>query len=184
MDKDLLMAGVLALLVVLLVLMLVGWRARVRRQSSLPAPRRVPAVIDPLGFETTASYVATTVAGSPLDRIAVGGLGFRARASVSVTAGGVVLAIPGEHDVWIPQAEIVGVDNATWAIDRVVERDGLVLLSWLLVGEGDGTTDVDVAPVDSYLRFDSPDDSQRFMAAVTDLLTSPATPSPQGGPDQ
>lgn len=178
-DKSVVMGIVVAFLVVMLLLMLLGWHNRRRRQSTLAAPRNVDGSEGEPRFVVDAFYVATTVAASPLDRIAVGGLGFRARASVAVTDGGVILGIPGQRGIWIPADELLGVDNATWTIDRVVERDGLVLLAWRLpADDGTGTG------VDSYLRFDSPTDSQEFMAAVARLLDTPAIPSPQGGTDQ
>lgn len=175
MDKTVLLWLVVVLLVVLLVLMFLGWQARRRRQSSLPATRPMPNNIGDELFHATAFYVATTMAGDPLNRVAVRGLGFRARADISVTSEGIVLDIPGQSDIWLPAADLRGVDRATWTIDRVVERDGLVLVAWDLVGD-----DARVS-VDSYLRFDTPAEVNTFSSAVSRLLGSASHSSTQGG---
>lgn len=176
MDKNVLMAIVIALMVVLLALMVLGWRNRRRRQAFLPAPRRLEAPLVNPRFTSDVFYVATTAAGEPLERIAVGGLGFRARASIATSDEGVALTIPGQAPVWIPAGEIAGIDRATWTIDRVVEPDGLVLIAWSLIASAGEST-----RVDSYLRFDAPALAGDFIAAVTELIDQ-TSPSPaQGG---
>jgi hypothetical protein len=88
----------------------------------------------------------------------VHGLGFRGRAIVSVHAEGVRLEIAGEPAVLIRASSLRGVDRATWTIDRVVERDGLVLVGWRL-------GDVDL---DTYLRIT--DDPAPVVAAIRPLV--------------
>lgn len=176
MDKNVLLWAVVAFLVVLLILMYLGWQARRRRQASLPATRPVPATVGDEFFRANVFYVATTLAGEPLNRVAVNGLGFRARAEIIVASEGIVLAIPGQPQTWLPANDLRGVDRATWTIDRVVERDGLVLVAWDLV---DDDTRVSV---DSYLRFASAAEVNTFSEAVTRLLHNSAShSSTQGG---
>ena len=136
-------AIVIVFLVVLLALMYLGWRKRQRSQAGLPRPQTVPdAAIEVLRVD--GFYVATTLVDEPLNRVAVAGLGYRARAAVAVTAGppGVVLSLAGEPDAFIPATDIQRIERSTWTIDRVVEKNGLVRLTWLL---GDTI-------VDSYVR--------------------------------
>lgn len=168
MDRPLLMALVIALLLVLLGLMYLGWRARQKRQAGLPAPEAVPTDAGDTAITLEAFYVATTVAGDPLNRVAVGGLGYRARASVSVRQRGVVLAIPGQAEIFIPAAAIRRVEPATWTIDRVVEEGGMVLIAWTLPGD----TAVDV---DSYFRVSDSEGSAALVLAVQRLLESSST---------
>lgn len=134
---------VIAFLALALVLMYVGWRRRQRSQSGLPRPLEVPDAATEV-LRVAGLYVATTLVDEPLNRIAVAGLGYRARATVAVTSApaGVVLALAGEPEAFIPATDIQRVERATWTIDRVVEKNGLVRLTWLL---GDTI-------VDSYVR--------------------------------
>ncbi|MGV8885255.1 MAG: hypothetical protein ACOH1T_06650 [Microbacteriaceae bacterium] len=164
MDRSVLMAIVVAFMALLLALMYWGWRSRKRRQSDYATPSATPlGVGDPLvvveGF-----YVATTAADEPLNRIAIGGLGFRARVTTSVFASGIALGIPGQ-DVFIPAANIVLADRATWTIDRVVEDNGLSRVAWLL---GD-------TRVDSYFRMGDP---EAFLEAVATII--PQRTGPHG----
>ena len=155
------MAIVIALLVLLLALMYLGWRARQRRQRDLPAPLAVPATLEAALGTFNGKYVATTVAGKPLERIAVHGLGFRSAASVTLTDAGVLVQRPGNDDLWIPLAAVVERRTATWTIDRVVERGGLELVEWDLGG----------TPVDSYFRLV---DQAGFEAAFDTLISRKA----------
>lgn len=158
---------VIGFTVVLLVLMYVGFRRRQKRQGDIPRPLAVPT--DPgarLIELDDLLYVASTRRDQPLERIAVAGLGFRGRASIVVFDRGIALGIAGEPDAFIPAADIEAIEHATWTIDRVVERDGLVRLAWRL---GD-------TAVDSYLRIGDGTDQTAFMSAVRGiLLTGPAT---------
>ncbi len=65
-----------------------GWRARRRRQADVPTLATPPAELGEVRRREDLLYVATTRADAPLDRIAVHGLGFRARAQLTVAASG------------------------------------------------------------------------------------------------
>ncbi len=159
MPESLTVLGLAILLVAAAVLAVPGWRRRAARQTEFTPPAPVPDDIGETVIAVDALYVATTRAGDPYDRIAAAGLGFRARASVTVTRRGLVLGLAGSPVRWIPAAELRGADRATWTIDRVVEPDGLVLLAWTLAGH----------PVDSYLRAELPDE---LVTAVRSLARS------------
>jgi hypothetical protein len=156
------MAIVIAFGVLLLALMLFGWRARRRRQAGVAAPHAAPAELGRSLGTFEGKYVATTSAGEPLDRIAVHNLGFRGAASLTVTESGLLVQRPGSDDAWIPKAELRGWRRATWTIDRVVEPDGLHLVEWAL-GE---------KPVDSYFRMATP---AAFESALDALLERTTT---------
>jgi len=156
-------AIVMAFLVLLLALMVAGWRRRQRSQSGLGRPLAVPVDLGSEAIEADALYVASTIADEPLNRIAVAGLGYRARARVVVYETGVLLGIPGEPDAFIPAAHVIDVERATWTIDRVVEPGGLVKITWLL---GD-------TPIDSYLRVPEPSDPSELIGAIESIITAP-----------
>ncbi|WEG10517.1 hypothetical protein PU630_08260 [Microbacterium horticulturae] len=133
----------IAIAVVLLGLMAWGWYRRTKRDAEpLTAVRDLPAGTSVIaGYDGL--YVATTRHGEPLERIAAPGLGFRSRADITIATAGIALDIPGQQRLVIPAERITAVALATVAIDRVVEKDGLVCVSWRT---DPGTT------VDTYLR--------------------------------
>jgi hypothetical protein len=118
----------------------------------------MPADIGTVRGEFDGFYVSTTLDGQPLNRVAVRGLGFRARATIAVAEKGVVLALPG-NNVFIPRERIREVTRSNYTIDRVVEPGGLVLLAWTL-----GETNLD-----SYLRVER---TEQLVAAIEDLIAS------------
>jgi hypothetical protein len=145
--------------VVIIGLGFVGWSTRRRRQRDIPVPHAVPADLGGVIAQFDGFYVSTTVDGQPLNRIAVRGLGFRARAGITVTESGVVLALPG-NDIFIPRSDVREVTRAQYTIDRVVEPGGLVLLAWTL-GQH---------PLDSYLRVDRTEDLVAALGQLTQTL--------------
>ena len=160
MDRTASTTIVISIIVLALVGMILGWRARKTRQSHLPRLAAVPVTIGEPLFTATLFYVATTIADDPLNRVAVSGLGFRARAVVTVWPQGIELDLVGQDAGFIPAADIIRVARATWTIDRVVERDGLVALTWTL---GD-------TAVDSYLRVVEPESPVALIAAIESIL--------------
>ncbi len=158
--------SVIVIVIPAAVLAIWGWRQRVRRQNAI-AP--LPAAPSELAGATPrrGKYVATTNAGDPYDRIAVRGLAFRGFATISASAEGVLITRNGEVDVWIVGRDLVGVDRATWTIDRVVETRGLHLLRWR---HGD-------RELDTYLRLDEPglfDEDLRAAGFALGPLAFPA----------
>jgi hypothetical protein len=147
---------IVGILVVVFTGLALGWRARRRRQSALPALATPPAGLGEALATDDGFYVATTRAESPTDRIAVRGLAFRARAGVAVHPEGLVLSIAGQPDAFIPTSAIDGVGRATWTIDRVVGKDGLVFVRWTF---GD-------VLVDTNLRVSDPD---ALVTALTEI---------------
>lgn len=162
--------------VALLALGVRAWLRRTRRDSGLAAPvGEIPA-----GATTRAVYhglyVATTRHDEPLERLAIRGLGFRSRVEVTVTDQGVALDLTGQPRLFLPAARIAGVGQATVAIDRVVEKDGLVRLSWHAADEGADTAGT---LVDTYLR--AQDASSRTVSdAIAAILPAPTSTTPTG----
>jgi hypothetical protein len=167
-------AIVLLVIAALLVLMARTWRARGRRHDALVPPVPVPSGLTAPAGSWDGLYVATTRADAPLDRVVGGGLGFRGRGSVTVHREGVVLAVTGQPDRFVPIASYRGADRATWTIDRVVERGGLVRLRWSGTGPG-GTTDLD-----TYFRFPTGDAAP--LAALRELTETTSPTAGDRGP--
>jgi len=157
--RSLLLTYVMIGFVVIIGLAILGWSLRRRSQRGIPATEPMPADVGALVGEFEGFYVSTTLDGQPLNRVAVRGLAFRARATFAVTETGVILALPG-NNIFIPRSSIREVTRANYTIDRVVETGGLVLLAWTL---GD-------TKLDSYLRVEATAD---LVSAIESLL--PAT---------
>ncbi len=124
-----------AIILVIVALMALGWRNRLRRQSDVPAPPEAPEDPGPVLFETEGQYVATTTAGDWLDRIAVHGLGLRGNAVAAVHAGGVLITRTGSRTVYIPRADLASVHLASGMTGKFVEKEGLVVITWRLGAE-------------------------------------------------
>ncbi|WP_221584410.1 hypothetical protein [Microbacterium sp. G2-8] len=153
----------LAIAVIGLALMVWGWRRRRRRDADVAVP------LGELVGEATATfsglYVSTTRHDAPLDRIATPPLAFRAKVDITVTTDGVGLSMPGETPVFLTAGHLVGAGRATWTIDRVVERDGLVLVAWT-----DGTQ-----ILDTYLRLQESDPAA--LVAAIEQIAAADTPT-------
>jgi len=166
-DRQLSATLVIAFLVVVLGLAALGWRSRRRRQRAFPAPQQPPATLGALLGTFPGFYVATTVADDRFNRVAVGGLGFRAKSAVEVYPSGLVVPIAGQRDTFIPAGDISAVSRATWTIDRVVEQDGLIMVAWRL-----GAT-----AVESYFRVEDPEGFRHILVGIvpapTDNLPAP-----------
>ena len=128
---------VIVLAVVTLVLllgMLRGWRARSRRHP-VPELPALPAAPHEPPIEGV--YVASTLAGRPWERVVARGLGTRSAVEIRIvepgpndSGGGVLLTRRGARDVFIPGTDLRGVRRASVMIGKVVEADGLVVLTW------------------------------------------------------
>ena len=149
----------IAALIVFLFLAWRGWSNRVGRYGDLPALRLATEFDGRPSKTYSLLYVATTEAEKPMERVAKKPLAFRAQMQLGVGPDGLFLSIPGEDDVVLPAATLRGVGRATWTIDRVVDRDGLVFVRWLW---GD-------TAVDSYFRsVDYP--AEDIVTALEDLI--------------
>ena len=148
--------------------MVLGWRNLRRRQSEVAGLAPVPSELGAVLLADDLLYVATTPAERPMERIAVHGLGFRARAVLTVSEAGVSLQLAGQHPGFIPRTALVGVGRATWTIDRVLSDDGLVFVRWT-------QTDAAGEPLVLDSNFRSADPDSLVSALEKIAPTSPAT---------
>lgn len=167
MTRELLTAIIVVVTLTLIGLGVWAWRSRARRdRTPLVAPAEIPAEAT-ITHVFDALYVATTAHQQPLERLAAPGLGFRSRATVTVTDRGVALDLTGQARLFLAADRIVDIDHSTVVIDRVVEKDGLARLTW--------TTDA-ASLVDSYLR---PQDAsaRALIEAIRPLISHTRTGS-------
>jgi len=167
--RDLAVAILVAVALLVLLAMLFAWRRRLNRDSGLSAPLGVPEHAEVVSRHEVL-YVSTTQHERPLERLAISPLAYRARGELAVTDRGIALCLDGAPTVFLASAKLRGVDRATVTIDRVVERGGLVRVAWSV--DNDTT-------VDSYLRL-TRGDPQNLISELQRLVpTAPDTGAKQ-----
>ncbi len=160
MSREAALAVMIGVALVALALLAWAWMRRTRRDAGYSAPIGEAPADAAVRAVFPGLYVATTRHDEPLERLAIRGLGFRSRVQVTVTDAGVILDLPGQPRMFLATDRLVDAAQATVAIDRVVERDGLTRVSWRI--------DPDTV-VDTYLR--PQDASARALAdAIRPLL--------------
>jgi hypothetical protein len=129
------------LVVVVYALMYAGWRRRSRRHPTAAVATR-PAVADtagPGGAGTASStgelraegtYVSTTTVASRLERVAAGGLGVRARATMAVGPDGVRWERQGAAEVHVGPERLTGVGRERGMAGKWVGQNRLVVVTW------------------------------------------------------
>ncbi|MDR7080904.1 hypothetical protein J2X01_000173 [Arthrobacter ginsengisoli] len=132
MVKELSLLLTLVLVGVALILIWLGWRNRLRRQADVDPLPEIPADLGTALAAADGQYVASTTAGDWLDRIAVHNLGLRTNAQLSVHPEGVLFDRSGAGPVFIPAARLTGVRQESGMAGKFVEKDGLLVLSWML----------------------------------------------------
>lgn len=167
-DQWLILASVLIPIAFIALGMALGWRALRRRQSQVGGLAPVPAELGAVLLTEDLLYVSTTPAERPLERIAVHGLGFRARAVLTVAENGIVLHLAGEQPGFLAKATLLGVGRASWTIDRAVSDDGLVFVRWSQTTAGGEPLELD-----SNFRSADPD---ALVSAIERIAPAPATP--------
>jgi hypothetical protein len=166
-------------LLTVLALMLRSWRRRSNRDAALPAGYPQPAEGARELASAAALYVATTPRDTPLERLNIPGLGFRARGGVTVTEQGVLLELAGSPALFIPADAVQLVADATVAIDRAVEPGGLMRLGWRLNTTARDTTALEApTSVDSYFRFSDPVDRRAIDEAIRSITTERGQSTP------
>ena len=125
------MAAVIAVVLVALAYLAIrGWRSRAAAQSSI-LPELPAEFAQGENTETSdVYYVVTTVAGEPLNRIMRFGLGNRGKASATLSASGLIIDRVGEETLFLDQTSISAIGTASATIDKAVERDGLLVITW------------------------------------------------------
>ncbi|ELT44892.1 hypothetical protein [Arthrobacter nitrophenolicus] len=162
MDKILPGLAMLAVIAVVFVLLAIGWRNRLKRQSDVEQLPPVPAAPGEPITTAEGQYVATTTGGDWLDRIAVHGLGIRTNATLSVYPHGVLFDRSGAPALYIPAAALGGARQDSGMAGKFVEKDGLLVLTWL-----HGSHELDTG-----FRTRRAADKDTLYAALQELISS------------
>jgi hypothetical protein len=132
---SLIMAALLALIIGLLIRrMMRGWLRRAQRQLELIG--RLPALPDSVGPAiipaTKGLYVGSTLAPSWLDRIAVGDLGDRCKATLTRYPEGIMVQRSGATPIWIPDESISAIRTERGIAGKALTHDGVLAIRWRL----------------------------------------------------
>ena len=164
MERALLTGAVLLAVVALWLLMLRGWRSRVRRQGDLPPPPVPPAVPGHVVVGATPGlFVGTTFADDWLDRVAVHDLGHRAAGWLRLDSDGVHLEREGLPELYLPYELVERAHLGDALAGKVMGKDALLLLDWRLGG----------SRLTSGFRADDLGSSRRLLDAVQARLPAP-----------
>lgn len=149
--------------------MWIGWRGRARRQSAILADFPVPPawateedaerpkdLVEP----ETGVYVGSTLAGDWQNRIAIGDIGFRAAATMSLSRQGLLIERTGASPLWIPADSLVSARTDRALAGKVMGIEGLFVVRWNL---GD-------QQIDSGLRGDDKNSYAAWVDAVSALV--------------
>jgi hypothetical protein len=154
----------LLILVALVTLVLRTVRRRIAKQSDLGSLTAETALIGNLLAVAFGQYVSTVFSGTTLQRVMSHGLMHRGRAEIRVLSDGIQVIRTGERSFSIPQSLIVNVTRSNVTIDRAVETNGMVSVSWML-----GSTQVE-----SNFRLNANDDSEKFFDYLSQFKSKDA----------
>ena len=135
----------------------VTWRKKSKAQGLELA---TPEYTEFSNTGTNGFYVATTFAGRPLNRVSAHGLGFAGKAFLDVSDQGLKIYRVGERSFRIDSSALVDLARTTGVIDKVVEKDGLISLRWML-----GTTELE-----THLRFANSQSRDEIAHKVSKLI--------------
>ena len=140
-----------------------SWSRRSKAQTlEFGEPQEALEFFGELLAQARCLYVATTYAANHLERISAYGLGARGNANVLVFTEGLLIVRTGERPLAIDRSQIHAVEFTQVAIDKAVEPDGLLSLSW----NQDGTElATQLRIVDSRERAD-------VSGAIADIISS------------
>lgn len=121
----------------ILLVFLVVWRVyvsvqrrKVQQQSQLQKPK--PSIG---GVELGDVFYASTVFGdSQLNRVWAHGMGGRGKAKLFIDPQGISLERVGEPSIFIPKEDFLAMGRVSATIDKGVEKNGLLALTWTLGG--------------------------------------------------
>jgi hypothetical protein len=132
---SLIMAVVVAVLIAFLIRqMLRGWLRRAQRQAQLIGTLpSLPETVGPALIPATKGlYVGSTLAPSWLDRIAVGDLGYRAKAVLTRYPEGIMLQRTGAEPIWIPDDAIAAIRTEKGIAGKAMTHEGILAIRWRL----------------------------------------------------
>ena len=137
MIRLLLVLGVFVFFLLCATAMWRGYRNRAKRQEAVLSDfSQPPADLDTLGPEllpvAKGVYVSTTTDASWQDRVAIGDIGFRSKATLHLFQEGLYVARIGASPLWIPRTAFVEVRVGQGMAGKVMFGKDLLIIRWQL----------------------------------------------------
>lgn len=163
MGKQIMAIISLSIFVTLAGLALRAWRKRAADQAAeFSAPLEALEYFGELLAQAKAFYVATTRGANHLERINAYGLGARGICQVMIFTEGLLIVRNGERPLAIERGQLTTVEFSQVAIDKAVEPDGLVAVSW----------DQDAVSLATQLRIVDASDRSAISEALQQIISS------------
>ena len=108
-----------------------AWHKRKEEQTAkFDSPLEALDYFGELKAKSSGFYVATTYSENHLERISAFGLGSRGICQILVFSEGLLLIRKGERPLAIGSSALVSVSSNQVAIDKAVEPNGLMTITW------------------------------------------------------
>ena len=108
-----------------------AWHKRKEDQiAKFDSPLEALDYFGELKAKSSGFYVATTYSENHLERISAYGLGARGICQILVFSEGVLIIRNGERPVAIESSALVSISSNQVAIDKAVEPNGLMTITW------------------------------------------------------
>jgi hypothetical protein len=132
---SLIMAAVLVVVIAVVIqAMMRGWRRRAERQAELIGT--LPSLPDTVGPAlipaTKGLYVGSTLVPNWNDRVAVGDLGYRAKAVLTRYPEGIMLQRTGAGPIWIPDDAVEAIRTEKGVAGKAMTHEGILAIRWRL----------------------------------------------------
>lgn len=160
----------IAIIFLVIALMKQGWSNRQKSQKSWGKLSEVPLQYDeknPLAV-FSGTYVCTTLEGDWLERVSAESLGVKAAGQLFIFDDGLIISRVGAQDIYLSAPEIRGVRTESGVNGKFVEKDGLLVVSWLFGNY----------PVDSAFRTQFSEDKKTAQRMILDLAPDAFTALP------
>ncbi len=143
-----------------------AWQKRNQEQTAkFEAPLEALDYFGQLLSKSSGFYVATTYSENHLERISAYGLGARGICQILVFSEGVLIVRNGERPLAIAKSALDGISSNQVAIDKAVEANGLMSITW----------HQNSIPLATHLRIVDRDQRSQVQDAINSLFTQSET---------
>lgn len=162
MDKVIGASIAAALIILAFTFMTLAWRARTRRAHDYAT---WPELQGELNATVEVFYVATTQGANSLERVSLKGFSYRGYANLEVFDDGLQVRLTTKDVLAIPAHSLLSYEFAQVAIDKAVEKEGLIGFTWQTAAAENGTRELT-----TFIRLRDPRDRNDLTQIFTKLV--------------